>query len=54
MVVDFYDIGTIDDEKLEYAVICSMYKGKVRAPHPFIEGARSNGSGSGMLQMRDR
>ncbi|MBS4537720.1 NUDIX domain-containing protein [Clostridium sp. D2Q-11] len=28
MVVDFYDIGTIDNEKLEYAVICCIYKGK--------------------------
>lgn len=26
MIVDFYEIGTIDDDKLEYAVICSIYK----------------------------
>lgn len=28
MVVNFYDIGVINDEKLEYAVICAMYKRK--------------------------
>ena len=28
MIVDFYEIGTIADEKLDYAVMGTLYKGK--------------------------